>query len=111
MDEDSVRGRQVSGQCSATVEVTRQPDGMWRWRWVQRDTEGREETSLVSHMAFDSESEAASSAQSAYPDTTVQQPTTETAGRPRRRRRRLLISLALAGALVLGRRLAARHRP
>ena len=85
------------------VELWRQDDGAWRWRWVSPD--GR--TTLVSHRAYDERAEAVESAQEAYPDAAVP-PAEETATPRRRRVRRLagavvVLAGVMVGAVVLGR--------
>lgn len=86
---------------SVSVRVWQQPDRLWRWRWVQCDEDGEEQTSLTSHMAFDSVSEAVHSAQEAYPGVPVQMPDAGRRRRPRRRFRRRLLAGAVAGAILL----------
>ena len=93
---------------TASVHVWQQPDKLWRWRWVERDDVGEEETSILSNMAFESASEAESSAREAYPGVVVHLPD-DGDGTPRRRPRRLLLVLVTAAAVAaLAHR--ARHR-
>ncbi|MEP9381911.1 hypothetical protein [Nocardioides sp. KR10-350] len=83
-----------------TVEVWRQDDGAWRWRWVSPDGA----TTLVSHRSFDEREEAVESAQEAYPGLPVPEP--EPAAPRRRRVRRL----AVAAAVVMAVAVVVRHR-
>lgn len=90
---------------AVSVEVYQQPDGYWRWRWVQR--EGDEEKSLISYRTFDSVAEAKESAEGAYPGAQVQAPEDPAESgrhRPRRPRRVLLVLALVALAALAARR-------
>jgi hypothetical protein len=100
----------VSRVDAASIHVWRQPDKLWRWRWVERDDSGEELTSIVSHMAFDSVSEAQSSAHEAYPGMAVYLPREATSAPPRRRRRLTWVVLTVVAA-ALGYRARRRHEP
>lgn len=49
------------------VRIWRQPDGLWRWRYVEPGPDGEPEVALTGHRAFESLDEARSSAAAAYP--------------------------------------------
>jgi len=78
------------------VELWRQEDGAWRWRWVSAD--GR--TTLVSHRAFDAAEEAVESARAAYPDAAVPDP--EDAAKPRHRLGRRVAGVVVRAGVVAG---------
>lgn len=60
--------REVAAQIPVDkLEVFRQDDGMWRWRWIPGT--GEAEPLLAAH-GFESAEEAEESARSAYPRTT-----------------------------------------
>ncbi|HEX2177726.1 MAG TPA: hypothetical protein VHG70_17630 [Nocardioidaceae bacterium] len=94
------RAHGVSQVDAASIHVWRQPDKLWRWRWVERDDSGRELTSIVSHMAFDSVSQARSSAHEAYPGVAVYVPREATSAPPRRRRRLTWVVLTVVAAVL-----------
>jgi len=88
------------------VLLWRQDDGMWRWSWSQRDEDGNETTSLISNEAFESRSEALSSAREAYPGVEVLEVDGDAPPPPAKPRRVTTIGLlaAVAGFVVLRRR-------
>lgn len=88
------------------VLLWRQPDGMWRWSWSLRDEDGGEERSFISNEAFDSRSEAISSAREAYPGVEVLEVDGDQPPPPARPRRVTTIGLlaALAGFIAVRRR-------
>lgn len=88
------------------VLLWRQPDGMWRWSWSLRAEDGDEVHSLISNEAFESPSEAVSSAREAYPGVEVLEVDADRPPPPARPRRvtTLGVLVALAGVLVVRRR-------
>ena len=88
------------------VLLWRQEDGMWRWSWSLRDEDGRETQSLISNEAFESRSEALSSAREAYPGVEVLEVDGDVTPPPAKPRRVTMIGLlgALAGFVVVRRR-------
>jgi ubiquinol-cytochrome c reductase cytochrome b subunit len=53
------------------VRIWRQPDGLWRWRYVEPGPDGVPELTLTGHRAYESADEAQSSAGAAYPGIAV----------------------------------------
>jgi hypothetical protein len=101
----------VSRVDAASIHVWRQPDKLWRWRWVERDDSGEELTSIVSHMAFDSSSEAESSAHEAYPGVVVHLPGDVDDAPQQRPRRWLLVLVTAAAVAAVAHRARHRGRP
>jgi hypothetical protein len=49
------------------IRIWRQPDGQWRWRYVELGPDGEPEVALTGHRAFESFDEGRRSAAAAYP--------------------------------------------
>jgi hypothetical protein len=92
------------------IRIYRQPDGRWRWSYVEPDGDGTPGVDLTSHRAYESLDEARGSAEAAYPGVAVEQTAPDQpAARPPARALRLLVAL-LVLAYLLRRRWMARHR-
>ncbi len=93
------------------LEIWQQPDGMWRWRWVERAGEKTEQ--LVSYMAFEEVSGAKESAEESYPGLEVRLPEKVQRARTTSARRwkgsgKVLLALGIVVGFVLRR---PRRRP
>jgi hypothetical protein len=88
------------------VLLWRQVDGMWRWSWSLRDEDGLEQQSLISNEAFDSRSEALSSAREAYPGVEILEVDGDQPPPPAKPRRLTTIGVlaTIAGIAVIRRR-------
>lgn len=94
------------------VVAWKQPDGMWRWRWVSSpDVDAHE---LVSYMAFETLDQARESAAESYPGVPVEaseealrrehEERVRERRRDRRRSHHVLAVAALAAARAVSRR-------
>ena len=54
------------------VRIWRQPDGLWRWHYVEPGADGRPELTLTGHRAYESKDAARSSARAAFPGVDLQ---------------------------------------
>jgi hypothetical protein len=91
------------------VRVYRQPDGRWRWNYVEPDGDDAPGVDLASHRAYESPDEARASAEAAYPGVPIEQTAPDPpATRPPATALRLLVAL-LVLAYLLRRRWMARH--
>jgi hypothetical protein len=83
------------------VEVIREPDGLWHWRYVEPRGQGEQPFTLWSTHSYESQVAAAHAASSAYPDALLLQPRSRPQRRLYRRVNRWLIALALLAVWLL----------
>jgi len=60
----------VSEETQEAIQIWREDDGLWRWRWEGFE-DGKAMSSLMSFMAFDSREQARESARESYPQLRV----------------------------------------
>lgn len=84
---------------SRQVRVWRQPDGWWRWRYVETRGDDADVT-LTSNEAYDSENEALDTARAAYPGVEVRGPAPRAPAAPARRSR-LAVWVVAVGVVLL----------
>ncbi len=96
---------------AAHIEVWQQPDGMWRWKYVEGL--GSQAQELVSYMAFEKMSGAEESAEESYSGVPVWLPEEVRRSEGKQRRhsgRRFLLLLGVGVAVLVARPLLRRHR-
>jgi hypothetical protein len=87
------------------VRIWRQPDGWWRWCYVEPGRDGAADTTLISNEAYGDPDEARGSATTAYPDVELRDmPPDETPHRPPGRALRLATLVVLVVGVLSRRR-------
>lgn len=89
----------------AVVELWRQPDGLWRWRYLEPADDSRPRA-FLSNKEYETRELALRSATTAYPGVAVFQPASEPvpATRPASRLRVLVVLAAVAMLVLWSRR-------
>jgi|ERR671935_1547578 hypothetical protein len=83
------------------VEVIREPDGLWHWRYVEPRGQGEQPFTIWSTHSYQSQAAAAHAASSAYPDALLLQPRSRPHRRRYRRVNRWLIAVAVLAVWLL----------